>query len=106
MEIDRIDNNGHYEPGNLRYATRSEQLRNQTRSKLKDSDYEWVETKSPFSRFTTSRMLRAGLPKEAIIGLAFKAVLDKRKNWRGIAQRLFELGYTTSLMQAPDIGSL
>lgn len=33
-QLDRIDNNGNYEPGNLRWATPTENLRNQRRSRI------------------------------------------------------------------------
>lgn len=39
LEIDRIDNNGHYEPGNIRFVTRTENNQNKRNSKKKRCPY-------------------------------------------------------------------
>lgn len=40
--IDRIDNNRGYEPGNCRWATRVQQRRNQSRTKLTPETVAWI----------------------------------------------------------------
>lgn len=95
LELDRIDNNGPYAPGNLRYANKAEQMRNQRRSKMTADDDAWAREKSPLSYFTTCRYMRFGYSKELVIKAAHEAVSGKRKNWKGIKARLEQLGYMT-----------
>lgn len=42
MTLDRIDNNGHYEPGNCRWANWVQQNRNSRNTKLTLTDVEWL----------------------------------------------------------------
>lgn len=95
-EFDRIDNDGPYGPGNLRYATRSENSKNKRKSKLTEADYAWSETASPYHPLTTRRYLRAGKTRDEVICLAKQAVQEKRKGWTAISARLDELGFTIS----------
>lgn len=95
-ELDRINNDGHYEPGNLRYATRSMQNLNARRTKMTEEWYEWCRTKSPYAFFTSRRLLSEMQSTEKVVESAIEAVAMKRKNWRVIRGRLIELGYTTS----------
>lgn len=95
LDIDRIDNSGHYAPGNLRLVTRAQNLRNKRGSKVSDELLAWAETSSPYALNTTLCKLRNGITREQIIAEAMEAVSNKRKAWRTILANLERLGHTT-----------
>lgn len=86
-ELDRVDNNGHYEPGNLKRSTRREQVGNRRNSK-RAADFVWVPEEWPYAWFTVRRKIAEGKTREQIITDARLAVTEKRRGWRSIEARL------------------
>lgn len=91
-ELDRIDNDRGYAPGNLRWVSRSQNTRNTRASKLPE-DWEYLEGDWPYARHTVERLLRAGLSREDILARARQAVVDRRKGWQRISARLESLTF-------------
>lgn len=89
MEIDRIDNNGDYAPGNIRFVTRQENSGNRRITVLSRYDPEYW----PYSYPVVIRKLSSGETREEIIADAETAVFEKRKNWRYIEARLEFMTY-------------
>lgn len=87
LEIDRRNNNGHYERGNLRWATGQQNRRN-TRSCKHPV---WNPNEWPYAKNPVQRRLAAGMTRKQIIADAWKAVAEKRKNWRGIRDKLLSM---------------
>ena len=70
VEIDRANNDGHYEPGNLRLATRTEQNRNKRNTPMilwRGQQVSIHEFPSPYSKNWTYQLLRKGLTGEQIL---------------------------------------
>ena len=89
MEIDRIDTNGNYAPGNLRFSSHRTNCINQRRNVLSEFSQEYW----PYAESVVIRKLSAGLSRDEIIQDAEKAVMEKRKNWRLISARLDFMTY-------------
>lgn len=85
MELDRQDNHGHYVIGNLRWATRLEQVQNRRNT-------QWVtylgqqmliqDFSSPYATVTAARYARQGMTGEQILEQAKLAIQQKRKGWQ------------------------
>lgn len=89
MEIDRIDNNGNYAPGNIRFVTRAQNVANREITVLSKYDPKYW----PYAETTTRRKLAQGLTRAEIIQDAELAVFEHRKNWKGISERLRSMTY-------------
>ena len=89
LELDRIDNDGNYAPGNIRFVTRQENVGNRQITILSRYDPKYW----PYAETTVRRKLKEGLTREEIIRHAKTAVAERRKNWMGIAERLESMTY-------------
>ncbi len=91
LQIDRIDNNGHYEPGNLRLVPQRENLRNTRRNQyvsyqgaqvVRQDLWHLIKTDHPDFQFSISwtvKLLRSGVPVDEVIkrGLEPERILTR-----------------------------
>ncbi|WP_220086584.1 hypothetical protein [Arcanobacterium haemolyticum] len=92
LELARIDTNGHYEKGNLRFVSRAVNMANRRNTVLSHFEQRYW----PYSRVVVTRKLSQGKSRQEIINDAHKAVAEKRKAWTLIQARLEFMTYSMS----------
>lgn len=88
-ELDRINTNGNYEKGNIRFVPRIVNQNNKQNAILT----RWEQQYWPYARSVVTRMLSKGIGREEIISRANTAIVQHRKNWRLIEARLEFMTY-------------
>lgn len=88
--LDRIDNDGNYEPGNLKWSTSDEQNRNQRTTRRYEligesrTLGEWADLAGVTRELVASRVLRYGWPLDEALGTppgAGRCPLKDRRKW-------------------------
>jgi hypothetical protein len=82
--LDRIDNDGHYEPGNIRFTSIHESQMNRRNTKL-PADWVFRPEEWPYSQKHVEKLLRLGWSRQDVIDNAREHLRIKVKTWRKIA---------------------
>jgi hypothetical protein len=96
--IDRIDNDGHYEPDNLRWVTGSESIANRSTTRPKavvalPADWKFNQFDWPMTREAVMSRLAAGMSREEILQQAEKLAARGGPRGNKIAARLHAMKY-------------
>ncbi|MDU1521893.1 MAG: hypothetical protein E6905_05495 [Actinomyces sp.] len=89
LELDRIDTNGHYEPGNLRFVDRKANIGNRRNTVLSRFEQRYW----PYEQSVVRRKLSTGKSRSQIINDARTAVKHRYKAWPLIEARLEFMTY-------------
>jgi len=71
MELDRINNDGHYEPGNLQWTTPTQNVANSTKAKV-SAEFHAFRLQYPEVRYADATLRRF-----LLAGMAFKEIKDR-----------------------------
>jgi len=94
-QLDRIDNNLGYQPGNLRWATSEENNRNREGVRT-PSDFVYKQEEWPYVETKVKTFIGQGMTREQILKRAVEAVTNRRKSWRRFQEWFDMNGFTTS----------